>query len=142
MSLSSAAALTLSVAPPLTAPLVAVTMYVPALVGLQVALLAQPASELLALQVGLITTALPYWSAPAAAKVWLWPAWIEAAGVTVIEASAAALTLSVAPPLIAPLVAVTVYVPALVGAQVALLAQPASALLADQVGVMVTALPY
>ena len=63
-------------------------------------------------------------------------------GVTVIEYSAAALTLSVAPPLTAPLVAVTVYVPALVGAQVALLAQPASALLALQVGVMVTALPY
>src|SRR5438309_935845 len=86
------------------AAIVALMAYAPLSVEVHTPLLPLQLTPALADQLGVIATGLPYRSAPAAAKVCEPPAAIEAGlGVTVIEYSAAALTLSVALPLTAPL---------------------------------------
>jgi hypothetical protein len=115
-------AVTVSVAVPLTMPLDAVIVYVPAVAEVQlllVPLAGEHVAPLLADHAGeKPATLLPNASVPIALNAWLPPArMLAVAGVTVMIARAAAVTVRVEVAVLPAYVAVTVYVPVFVAVQ-------------------------
>ena len=109
----------MTVAVPKIAPLVALTVLVnvpdvvPAVNKPALAIVPPP---LTTDQVGVIATTLPFASLPTAVNSWVPPVGnVAEAGVTVIVANGPAVTVTVAVPEIAPLVAVTVLVNVQIG---------------------------